>query len=106
MIPEDFPSTPETASATGYARSKWVVEKICQYVQKAAEPTIIVGVLRLGQLVGDTEQCVAFTYDINQSLIQNTSSGIWNETESWPLMFQSAYTIGALPRLEEVRNYF
>lgn len=29
-------------------------------------------------------------------------SGIWNETESWPLMFKGATTIGVLPWLDEV----
>ena len=30
------------------------------------------------------------------------SSGIWNETESWSLMFKGANTIGCLPRLDGV----
>jgi thioester reductase-like protein len=51
---EDFLSSPNTASQMGYARSKWVVEKVCQL---AAERTpISVGVLRIGQIVGDTEK--------------------------------------------------
>lgn len=51
---EMFSSSPSTASPSGYARSKWVVEKLCQL---AAETTPIkVGVLRIGQLVGDTEK--------------------------------------------------
>jgi hypothetical protein len=51
---EDFPTSPDTASPTGYARSKWVVEKV---VQRAAIYTPIkVGVFRIGQLVGDTEK--------------------------------------------------
>jgi len=53
---EDFAKTPATAGATGYARSKWTVEKICQL---ATEQTPLrVGVLRIGQMVGDTVQCV------------------------------------------------
>ncbi|TFK46758.1 L-aminoadipate-semialdehyde dehydrogenase [Heliocybe sulcata] len=79
--PENFPSEPSQAAGTGYARSKWVVEKICE---KAAQGTRInVGVLRIGQMVGDT---------IN---------GVWNETEAWPLMFKSAQATGVLPLLDE-----
>lgn len=51
---EDFSYSPSTAGPSGYGRSKWVGEKLCQY---AAEHTSIsVGVLRMGQLVGDTEK--------------------------------------------------
>jgi hypothetical protein len=31
-----------------------------------------------------------------------TNSGVWNETEAWPLMFRSIDTVGALPMLQEV----
>ena len=55
-VPEDFSTSPSTAVGTGYARSKWVVEKLCQ---RAAEKGVRVGVLRIGQMVGDTERCVA-----------------------------------------------
>jgi thioester reductase-like protein len=33
------------------------------------------------------------------------SSGVWNETEAWPLMFRSANTTGHLPILEERPNW-
>jgi nucleoside-diphosphate-sugar epimerase len=53
---EDFPLDPSTAEDLGYARSKWVVEKICE---RAAERTPMqIGVLRIGQMVGDTIQYV------------------------------------------------
>ncbi|KIK50782.1 hypothetical protein GYMLUDRAFT_51012 [Collybiopsis luxurians FD-317 M1] len=78
---EDYPPSPSTAAGTGYAQSKWVVEKLCQ---RAAEGTeLSVGVLRIGQMVGDS------------------LNGVWNETEAWPLMFKSANTIGALPTTPE-----
>jgi len=32
-------------------------------------------------------------------------SGVWNETEAWPLMFRSANTTGHLPILEERPNW-
>ena len=51
---EDFSDSPATASPMGYARSKWVVEKVCQ--RAAKDTPINVGVLRIGQLVGDTEK--------------------------------------------------
>lgn len=30
-------------------------------------------------------------------------SGVWNETEAWPLMFKTVDVIQALPMLDEVR---
>ncbi|KAJ7355604.1 L-aminoadipate-semialdehyde dehydrogenase [Mycena albidolilacea] len=78
---EDFSPAPSTAVGTGYARSKWVVEKLCQ--RAAAVSGVPVGVLRIGQMVGDSV------------------TGVWNETEAWPLMFKSANTFGALPTTDE-----
>ncbi|KAJ6624936.1 L-aminoadipate-semialdehyde dehydrogenase [Mycena sp. CBHHK59/15] len=78
---EDFPPSPSTAAGTGYARSKWVVEKLCE--RAAASSTVPVGVLRIGQMVGDS------------------MTGVWNETEAWPLMFKAANTFGALPTVDE-----
>ncbi|KAJ7460644.1 L-aminoadipate-semialdehyde dehydrogenase [Mycena latifolia] len=78
---EDFAPSPSTAAGTGYARSKWVVEKLCQ--QAAANSGVPVGVLRIGQMVGDSV------------------TGVWNETEAWPLMIKAANTFGALPTLDE-----
>lgn len=74
-IEERFSSDPEEAGGTGYARSKWVVEAIVERTRGT--------VLRIGQLVGDS------------------THGVWNETEAWPLMFRSAAAVGALPDLEE-----
>lgn len=31
-------------------------------------------------------------------------SGVWNETEAWPLMFKTVDVIQALPMLDEVRH--
>ena len=76
---------PEFAHAQkmGYARSKLVTERI---VKVAAEQTgMVATVLRVGQIIGDSEE------------------GIWNTTEAIPLMIQSAVTMGALPALDEVR---
>ncbi|KAJ7626417.1 L-aminoadipate-semialdehyde dehydrogenase [Mycena polygramma] len=79
--PEDFAPSPNTAAGTGYARSKWVVEKLCQ--KASASSDVPVGVLRIGQMVGDSV------------------TGVWNETEAWPLMFKGATTFGALPTTDE-----
>ncbi|KAJ7257959.1 L-aminoadipate-semialdehyde dehydrogenase [Mycena haematopus] len=78
---EDFAPSPSTAADTGYARSKWVVEKLCQ--RAAASSGVPVGVLRIGQMVGDSV------------------NGVWSETEAWPLMFKSANIFGALPTIDE-----
>ncbi|ESK87402.1 l-aminoadipate-semialdehyde dehydrogenase [Moniliophthora roreri MCA 2997] len=78
---EDYPSDPSTAASTGYAQSKWVVEKLCE--RAAKEKNLRVGVLRIGQMVGDTV------------------NGVWNETEAWPLLLKSASTVAALPVLDE-----
>ncbi|THV03189.1 L-aminoadipate-semialdehyde dehydrogenase [Dendrothele bispora CBS 962.96] len=78
---ENYPDSPATAAGTGYAQSKWVVEKLCQKANEIAG--LPVGVLRIGQMVGDTV------------------NGVWNETEAWPLMFKSTNTVGALPDIDE-----
>lgn len=71
------------AQAMGYARSKLVTEHI---IQAAAEKIgMTASVLRIGQIVGDT------------------NNGLWNTTEAIPLMLQTAKTLGALPALDEVR---
>lgn len=70
------------AQGMGYARSKLVTGHI---VKTAAEKTVMCArVLRIGQIVGDTEY------------------GLWNTTEALPWMLQSAANIGALPALQEV----
>jgi thioester reductase-like protein len=51
VVKENFPDHPITAGGMGYGRSKWIVEKIMEKVTG-----IQVGVLRIGQLVGDTER--------------------------------------------------
>ncbi|KZT73346.1 L-aminoadipate-semialdehyde dehydrogenase [Daedalea quercina L-15889] len=78
---EDFPASAATALPTGYGRSKWVIEKLAERAARATP--VHVGILRIGQLVGDTE------------------SGVWNETESWPLMFKATETTGALPTFQQ-----
>ena len=35
-------------------------------------------------------------------LMTGLFSGVWNETESWPLMFKATETTGALPAFQQV----
>jgi len=65
----------------GYARSKLVSEHIVQAATKAGADAHI---LRIGQIIGDTE------------------SGVWNSTEAFPLTIQSAITLKVLPELDVV----
>lgn len=53
VVDEDFSDDPITAGGMGYGRSKWVVEKV---MEKAKEVGVRAGVLRIGQLVGDTDK--------------------------------------------------
>jgi nucleoside-diphosphate-sugar epimerase/acyl carrier protein len=75
----------EHAQNMGYARSKLVAERIIE--QAAKQTGMVAKVLRVGQIVGDS------------------NAGIWNTTEAIPLMIQSAVTMGALPALDEVRDF-
>ena len=78
-IPEVPISNLNHVSETGYARSKLVSEHI---VQKAVEDAgADATILRIGQVVGDTK------------------SGIWNDSEAFPLIIRSAVTMGILPSL-------
>ncbi|KAJ8588018.1 hypothetical protein M405DRAFT_934390 [Rhizopogon salebrosus TDB-379] len=80
-IPEAIIDDPSTAQGLGYAQSKWVTEKICQLASR--QTPIRAGVLRIGQMVGDTQ------------------NGVWNETEAISLIIKCADTIGILPTLDE-----
>ncbi|OQV11106.1 hypothetical protein CLAIMM_15001 [Cladophialophora immunda] len=68
-------------SATmGYGKSKLVTEHM---VNNAAAFGIDGRVVRIGQIVGDSQH------------------GLWNDSESIPLIVRSALTVGCLPRLQE-----
>ncbi|KAK2788903.1 putative NRPS-like protein biosynthetic cluster [Onygenales sp. PD_10] len=84
-IPETIPDAAVMESfsntrSSGYGQSKLVAELICS---RAANLGMVCSVLRLGQIVGDSEH------------------GIWNHQEAFPLIVQSAVTVGALPELDE-----
>ncbi|RAL17287.1 putative NRPS-like enzyme [Aspergillus homomorphus CBS 101889] len=78
-VPETLPSSLSAAQGMGYAQSKLVAEHICT----RAAPHMEIRILRIGQIIGDTQH------------------GIWNTTEAIPLILQSAHTVGALPALDE-----
>lgn len=82
-VPERVPDF-SWAQNMGYAQSKSVAEHICA---KAATQGVTTRVLRIGQIVGDTEH------------------GVWNPQEAVPMMMQTAVTIGALPRLQETPSW-
>jgi carbohydrate kinase (thermoresistant glucokinase family) len=82
-VPERQPD-PSWSQDMGYAQSKTVAEHLCS---RAAEQGITARVLRVGQIVADTQH------------------GIWNSTEAIPLMLQTAITIGALPKLQETPSW-
>lgn len=83
-VPESLPD-PGWAQGMGYAQSKSVAETICD--RAAANAGVPVRVLRIGQIVADSDH------------------GVWNATEAVPLMLQSALTVGALPRLRETPSW-
>ncbi|KAI0878099.1 hypothetical protein GGS24DRAFT_509135 [Hypoxylon argillaceum] len=75
----------ESTSEMGYGQSKWVAEKICDVATQHAESCgidLAVRILRIGQVSGDTRY------------------GIWNPSETIPIIVQSAITTGALPIID------
>ncbi|KAI4162995.1 MAG: hypothetical protein LQ342_003312 [Letrouitia transgressa] len=79
-IQETVYADPKAATKTGYAKSKWVAERICQEIYQSRH--LPMAVARIGQLCGDDE------------------TGAWNVTEAWPLMLSSTKATNALPRLQ------
>ncbi|KAL7814926.1 acetyl-CoA synthetase-like protein [Trichoderma aethiopicum] len=82
-VPERVPDF-AWAQNMGYAQSKSVAEHICA---KAASQGVTTRVLRIGQIIGDTEH------------------GVWNAQEAVPMMLQSAIITGALPKLQETPSW-
>ncbi|KAM0260073.1 hypothetical protein ACHAQJ_002997 [Trichoderma viride] len=82
-VPESIPNF-SWAQNMGYAQSKAVAEHLCA---EAASQGVTARVLRIGQIIGDTEH------------------GVWNSQEAVPMMMQTAITAGALPRLQETPSW-
>lgn len=84
-VPEALPELLTYAQNMGYAQSKLVTEHV---VRRAAQQTgLTARVLRIGQIVADTRY------------------GIWNASEAIPMTFQTAETIHALPKLDELVSW-
>lgn len=80
-LPEFITSNPASASPLGYSRSKWVAEHICVEAHNRTNLRGLIAVVRVGQLTGDS------------------SSGVWNPKEAWPMMLSTARLIKCLPDL-------
>ncbi|KAJ5630473.1 uncharacterized protein N7484_010573 [Penicillium longicatenatum] len=83
--PEALPESLSYAQGMGYAQSKLVTEHIV--TRAAAQTGMTARVLRAGQIVADTVH------------------GIWNTTEAIPMILQTAKTIKALPKLDDVLSW-
>ncbi|KAJ5483102.1 hypothetical protein N7539_006548 [Penicillium diatomitis] len=84
-IKEAISNDPAHAAPLGYARSKWVAERICAKFNQAFDgdtPRSVASIIRIGQLCGDT------------------LTGAWNRSEAYPLMFSASTAVGALPDLD------
>lgn len=79
--PEKLVTDPSSASPLGYSRSKWVAEHICAEADRRTSLRGRVAVVRVGQLAGDS------------------TSGVWNTKEAWPMMLSTASIIKCLPDL-------
>ena len=82
-IEEKISYNAEQSSKIGYGMSKWVAESMCDSAHRNTRLKGRIGVIRIGQLCGDTE------------------NGVWNKGEAWPLMFASSKVTGVLPDLDE-----
>jgi thioester reductase-like protein len=79
--PEKLLSDPSSASPLGYSRSKWVAEHICAEADRRTSLRGRIAIVRVGQLAGDS------------------TSGVWNTKEAWPMMLSTAHIIKCLPDL-------
>ncbi|KAI2613746.1 male sterility protein-domain-containing protein [Hypoxylon fragiforme] len=79
IIKENVSQDPSHASPLGYARSKWVAEQICSSAYQQL-PDASISIVRVGQLCGN-------------------EAGVWNMSESYPLILSTASLAGCLPDL-------
>ncbi|TCD61564.1 putative NRPS-like protein biosynthetic cluster [Steccherinum ochraceum] len=78
------PVDPSLAVSTGYAESKWVIERLLSI---AEEETVLRPVtVRVGQLAGG-------------------ASGAWNRAEWFPSLVKSSLYLGSLPSLDQVVSW-
>ena len=85
-VPEQpIGSDPTVALSTGYAQSKYIVERLTQLACKTLSQKVVL--LRVGQLCG------------------STATGHWNTSEMWPIMFATSFhpRMKCVPMLEGQR---
>jgi thioester reductase-like protein len=76
-VPEDpIGPDPTVALPTGYAQSKYIVERLTQLASTSQNLKQKVVLLRVGQLCGSTR------------------TGMWNTNEMWPIMFATSFHPG------------
>ncbi|RDA86136.1 hypothetical protein CP532_3062 [Ophiocordyceps camponoti-leonardi (nom. inval.)] len=80
-IRENLSEKATDASPLGYARSKWVTERVCaaasEHLYRLGSGASV-SIIRVGQLCGD-------------------EAGVWNASEAYPLMLSTASLVGCLP---------
>ena len=81
-VPEAPLASFSYAADTGYGRSKLVAERVIQQAVESAGAKA--SILRIGQIVGDTQH-----------------RGIWSDNDAISLIIRSSLAIGALPALDE-----
>ncbi|KAG0647940.1 Nonribosomal peptide synthase [Hyphodiscus hymeniophilus] len=87
-VPEEpIGADPTVALPTGYAQSKYIVERLTQLASASKNLMQKVVLLRVGQLCGSTE------------------TGMWNTNEMWPIMFATSLHPGmrCIPEFRETK---
>jgi thioester reductase-like protein/acyl-coenzyme A synthetase/AMP-(fatty) acid ligase len=74
------------AGPTGYARSKWVAERMCWHAHATTRLRGRISIARVGQLSGAQD------------------TGVWSASEAYPLMLASAKATGVLPDLDSAKK--
>jgi thioester reductase-like protein len=79
-VPElPISANPSVALSTGYAQSKFIIERILQTAASPRSLNIPITILRVGQLCGDTK------------------TGAWNTNEMFPILFATSVHLHAIP---------
>ncbi|CAO3627535.1 unnamed protein product [Mucor hiemalis] len=85
-VPEEsLPADPRVALPMGYAQSKYIVEQLFDYLTK--EKKMPCFIYRVGQLCGDS------------------TTGIWNSTEMYPLMMLGGTVLKKMPAMNATINW-
>lgn len=79
IVDETLSTSPLDAAPMGYARSKWVAEHIVSRRFRSGGSRIV----RIGQLCSDT------------------THGVWNQNEAWPILIRLSCQLGCFPDLNQ-----